>query len=138
MKTNFKIERNYALRYGDRLLDLHNNFDITRFQYDPGAKEFRFWWTRKNGDWVKDDEVANMELVHKSVSYLSIGDKDERGRLEDDDSLDDLTFYPSTHRNENDSVVDKSNSDDGDDILYNLQSGRTVRVCCETIELHLR
>ena len=76
-------------------------------------------------------------MIHKSVSYLFIGDKVEGARLEDDNCLGDLTFFPSTHREVNDTIVDQSQPDKGDDILYTFESRRKIRICCKTIEIIL-
>jgi hypothetical protein len=137
MKTNFAIEKNYALVYNGRLLDLHNNFDITSIVYDLARKEFKILWCKTNGDWVSTDEADKLELIHRSVSHLYISDKDERGHMEDDSSLDDVTFYQSSHRNELHNIIDRPTPSVGDDILYTLQSGRKIQLCCEEIELLL-
>jgi hypothetical protein len=34
MKSNFKIEDNYALTYEGRHIDLHNNFNFSGYDYD--------------------------------------------------------------------------------------------------------
>jgi hypothetical protein len=119
------------------LFDLHNNFDLVNIWYDLTSRQFTLSWVKKYGAWVKDDEADTIELIHKSVSYLRITDKDLDGRLEDDNSLDDLTYYPSTHRDDNESVVDRAEPEPEDDILYNFISGRQIRVCCDAIELAL-
>lgn len=135
MKTNFEITGNYGVTIDGRLIDLHNNFDLVSFHYAISTRHFEIKWIKGKGDWIKKDEINELTLTHKNVTFLTIGTADENSRTEDDNCLGDISFFPSSSRDINDSVVSQNQPSEDDDILFILESGRTLRVCCERIEL---
>jgi hypothetical protein len=135
MTTNFDIADNHAVTIDGRLVDLHNNFDLDGFSYDTSSRLFEIKWTQTKGDWIKSDEINELVLVHKNVSYLTITDRDENSRIEDDKCLGDISFFPSKNRDMDDSIITQAKPTDFDDILYFFENGQLIRVCCQTIEL---
>jgi hypothetical protein len=135
MTTDFDIEDNYALRQNGSLFDLHNNFDLSDFFYNVKTREFIITWTKAFGEWVKSDEADELTVRHKNVSFLSISDRDVDSTTEDDKCLSEISFFPSTSRDINDSIVIQKRPTENDDILYFFESGQLIRICCDTIEL---
>jgi hypothetical protein len=135
MTTNFNITDNHALRIHDRLIDLHNNFDLVGFTYDASARQFEIKWTLASGDWLKSDEVNEVVLTHKHVSYLTITDRDQESGIEEDKCLAEISFFPSKDRDVNGSVISQAEPTSVDDILYFFENGQLIRLCCDTIEL---
>lgn len=135
MKVNFKIIENYALSYQGRHIDLHNNYEFTGMEYSTRKMTLTLRWIKSSGDWIKDDELLQLMLVHKSVSYLSISPRDLEMPFSEDSCLSDITFFPSSARDVNDSIISKTLPAVEDDILYIFQSEQIIRVHCEEIEL---
>jgi hypothetical protein len=54
---------------------------------------------------------------------------------EEDSCLGEITFFPSTAREINDSIVPQQKPNDGDDILYFFENGQLIRNHCKEIEL---
>lgn len=135
MKVNFDIIDNHALTIAGRHIDLHNNFDFVRFDYNVADREIKLHWKKSSGDWVDNNEFSSLVLTHKAVTYLKVIDQDENSTYEDDCCLDEVTFFPSTAREINDSIVPQSKPNDGDDILYFFENGQRIRIHCKQIEL---
>ena len=135
MKVNFDITDNYALNFEGRHFDLHNNFDFVGFDYNVVEREIKLNWKKSNGDWVDKNELSNLVLVHRAVTFLKVIAQDEKSNYDDDSCLGEITFFPSTAREINDSIVPQSKPNDGDDILYFFENGQRIRIHCEQIEL---
>jgi hypothetical protein len=135
MKINFQVTDNYALNYQGRHIDLHNNFDFNNLEYSTETMTLVLRWIKSSGDWVKEDELSHLALVHKNVSYLFILPRDPEMPLSEDSCLSDITFFPSSSRDINNSVIHQGLPGEGDDILYIFQSEQVIRVHCEEIEL---
>jgi len=136
MKVNFDILENYALTYEGRHIDLHNNFDFVGFDYNVSEREIRLNWKKSSGKWVDKNELSSLTLVHKAVTFLKIIEQDEKSNYDDDSCLGEITFFPSTAREINDSIVPKqSKPKDGDDILYIFGNGQCIRIHCEEVEV---
>ncbi len=138
MKVNFDITDNHALNFNGRHIDLHNNFDFVGFDYNIANKQLKLSWTKSKGNWVYKDELNNLVLVHNSVTFLTITDQDENSSFEDDSCLGEITFFPSTAREVNDSIVPQQKPNDGDDIIYFFENGQVIRIHCEQIELNCK
>jgi hypothetical protein len=135
MKINFQLTQNYALNYDSRHIDLHNNFNFINFEYNIETMTLVLRWVKSLGNWVQEDEPQQLVLLHKNVSYLTVLSRDPEMSLSEDFSLSDITFFPSSSRDINDSIIDKNLPEEDDDILYMFQSGQVIRVRCEEIEL---
>ena len=138
MKVNFDITDNHALNFNGRHIDLHNNFDFVGFDYNIANKQLKLSWTKSKGNWVYKDELNNLVLVHNSVTFLTITDQDENSSFEDDSCLGEITVFPSTAREVNDSIVPQQKPNDGDDIIYFFENGQVIRIHCEQIELNCK
>lgn len=135
MKVNFDITDNHALNFEGRYIDLHNNFDFVGFDYNVVGREIKLNWKKSSGDWVDKNELSSLFLAHKAVSFLKVIDQDENSNYDDDSCLGEVTFFPSTAREINDSIVPQSKPNDGDDIIYFFENGQRIRIHCEQIEL---
>jgi hypothetical protein len=135
MKVNFDITDNHALSFEGRHIDLHNNFDFVGFDYNVVEREIKLNWKKSSGDWVDKNELSSLVLAHKAVTFLKVIDQDEKSNYDDDSCLGEITFFPSTARETNDSIVPQSKPNDGDDILYFFENGQRIRIHCEHIEL---
>jgi hypothetical protein len=138
MKVNFEITDNYALNYEGRHIDLHNNFDFAGLDYNVINREIKLHWKKANSDWVDKNEVSSLVLTHIGVTFLSLIGQEEKSTYEDDRCLVEITFFPSTERAINDSIVPQPKPNDGDDILYFFENGQLFRIHCEQIELGIK
>ena len=138
MKVNFDIKENHAIEIAGRHIDLHNNFDFVGFDYNVADREIKLHWKKTNGDWVDKNEFSSLVLTHKGVTFLKVIEQDEKSTYEDDSCLGEITFFPSTTREINDSIVSQTKPTDGDDILYFFENGQLIRIHCEQIELGIK
>ena len=72
------------------------------------------------------------------MAFLRVIDQDEKSTYEDDSCLGEISFFPSTGREINDSIVPQTKPNDGDDILYFFENGQLIRIHCEQIELGIK
>jgi hypothetical protein len=100
-------------------------------------REIKLHWKKSNGDWIDKNEFSSLVLTHKGVTFLRVIEKDEKSINEDDSCLGEITFFPSTEREKNDSIVSQSKPNDGDDIIYMFENGQRIRIHCEQIELKI-
>lgn len=135
MKVNFDIIDNHAIEIEGRQIDLHNNFDFHSFDYNVADREIKLYWNKSSGDWVDKNDFSSLVLTHKGVTFLRVIDQDEKSTYEDDGCLGEITFFPSTAREINNSIVPQPKPNDGDDILYFFENGQLIRIHCEEIEL---
>jgi len=136
MTSNFQIEEHYALAFEGRHIDLHNNFDFIGYNYDITNRQITLKWTKSKGDWVKDNEFANLQLIHSNVTYLTISyDNKENEYPDDDKCLSDVSFFPSEDRQTNNAVLLQEKPKNGDDIIYLFQTDHFIRIGCDKIEL---
>jgi hypothetical protein len=138
MKVNFDITDNHALSIAGRHIDLHNNFDFVGFAYNAADKEIKLHWRKSKGDWVDKNEISNLILTHSAVTFLNVIDRDEKSTHINDSCLGEITFFPSTAREINDSIVPQSKPNNGDDIIYSFENGQQIRIHCGKIELSVK
>lgn len=136
MKVNFEITDNHAISIAGRHIDLHNNFDFVGLEYNVANREIKLNWEKSSGDWVSNIELPGLILTHSDVSFFAITAQVENRNYDVDDCLGELTFFPSTAREINNSITLQSHPNEDDDILYHFENGRTIRIHCEKIELH--
>jgi hypothetical protein len=137
MKVNFEIINNNALSFEGRHIDLHNNFDFVGFEYNIAEKEINLNWKKAIGDWIDKNEFSNLVLKHKSVTFLKVIDQDENSNYENDSCLGEITFFPSTAREINDSQIPQSKPKEGDDLLYFFENGQVIRIQSEEVKLEI-
>ena len=135
MKVNFDITQNNALTIEGRHIDLHNNFDFVGFDYKVADREIKLHWKKSSGDWVDKNEFSSLVLTHSEVTFLNVINQDEKSTYEDDSCLGEITFFPSTAREINDSIIPQSKPNDSDDIIYMFENGQRIRIHCELVEL---
>ena len=137
MRVNFEVEDNYAITFQGRHIDLHNNFDLESFHYNVINKEFELLWKKTEGDWISENELKAISITHKKINFLRIIEADIEMPDNEGNRLMDLTYYPSSLRDENDSIVLQCAPADNDDIKYTFQNGQVIRINCEEIELKI-
>lgn len=134
MIVNFEISDNYALNYEGRHIDLHNNFEFVGFDYNVPDRKIGLSWKKAIGSWVDQNELLTVSLIHTGVTYLKVVEQDENSIYEDDCCMENITFMPSTFREENDSIIPQPTPNDGDDIMFIFENGQRIRIHCNRIE----
>ena len=137
MKVNFDIIDNYALTYEGRHIDLHNNFDFIGFDYNVAEREVRLSWKKSSGEWVDKNDFLSLVLTHRAVTFFKVIEQDDKSICEDDKCLGEITFFPSTIREINDSILPQSKPKNEDDIIYFFESGQCIRIHCEEVEMRV-
>jgi hypothetical protein len=138
MKVNFDIIDNYALNFQGLHIDLHNNFDFVGFDYKVEQRELKLTWNKTNGEWVDIHELSQIILTHTGVDYLKIIEQDEKSILQDDNTLGEISFFPSTSREINDSIIPQEKPNEFDDIIYSFENGQVIRIHCDRVELSVK
>jgi hypothetical protein len=94
MKVNFDILDNIALSYEVLYIDLHNNFDFEKLEYNVGHRELTLTWKKTDGEWVGKNELSKIILTHTGVDYLAISGQGENFVLQDNKTLSEISFFP--------------------------------------------
>lgn len=137
MKVNFYIKDNHALEIAGLYIDLHNDFDFVGFEYNVPNREIKLHWKKSSREYINKNDFSSLILIHKTVTFLKVVEQDERSNYNDDTCLSEITFFPSTAREINDSIAPQSKPNKGDDILYFFENGQLIRINCEQIELNI-
>jgi hypothetical protein len=138
MIVNFEIYEHHALKQSGRHIDIHNNFDLADLNYQCHNREMTLRFIKTQGDWVDAKKYKSLSLVHTNVDFLIVNyDNKERKFLNDDKTVSDITFFPSSDRQFNDKVTLQTSPNETNDIIYMFQSDFFVRVGCDKIELLL-
>lgn len=135
MRVNFEINENIALDFPGMYIDLHNNNDFVGFECDVAQMILKLSWIRSNEKWAESAGYSEVQLTHLGVSYLKIIDRVDNRSRNETNCLGELTFFPSTERETNDSFMPHSKPNEGDDILYLFENGRHIRVHCDEIQV---
>ena len=137
MKTNFEVIENYAINFEGKHIDLHNNFDYFNFENNIEKREIKLHFRKSNGKWIPETEINSLILIHKNANFLRIIEQDENSKFEVDCSLSEISFFPSTEREMNDSIIPQSKPKEKDDILYFFENGQLIRIHCEEVLIEI-
>jgi len=138
MTVNFRIEDNYALTYKGQHIDLHNNFNFIGYNYIVADRQLTLTWTKLIGEWVSENELSRLTLIHSNVFFININyDSKEYQYPEDDNCLGNISFFPSSYRQINNSHTSQDTPNDGDDVIYYFETESYIRVGCDRIELKI-
>jgi hypothetical protein len=135
MRCNFRIISFRDVEIEGRLIDLHNNFHFMGFAYDVSLGTFVINFRKGTGTWIQKDEPETVQFFHSEISLLNIQKVGENEYPEDAKTLSEITFYPSSERNENDNFMERSSPEPGDDLLYSFLQGSLIRINCEEVTL---
>ena len=133
MITNFKIIDNYSLKFNDKLIDIHNNFDFIGFDYRLRENQLKLFCQRSFGSWVNKDEPEGITLIHNGVENLVIENQNKNR----EDSLTELTFFPKDESRINGELTLREKPKNDDKILYIFESGQIIHIECEEILIEL-
>lgn len=135
MICNFRIISFRDVEIGGRLIDLHNNFHFIGFDYDVSLRKFVINFERGVGTWIPEDEFEAVTFVHSKVSFLNIRSISGKQFPEDSKTLSEITFYPSSERDENDNFMERSSPEPADDLIYSFLQEMMIRLNCEEATL---
>ena len=135
MRCNFKIISFRDVEIDGRLIDLHNNFHFVGFAYDVSLDTFVINFKKGIGTWIPEDELEAVKFLHRKISFLNIHSITENAYPEDAKTLSEITFYPSSERNENNNFMERNTPDPADDLIYSFLQGKLIRINCEEVTL---
>lgn len=135
MKVNFLIKGFRDIQIDNRLIDLHNNFNFQRIDFEVATATLTLHWSKGVGEWIKPVELEKLIFVHQSVNYLKILNAMGTLYKGDEEVLTDLTFFQSTERDIDDRCLDQESPLEGDDIIYTFANGMIIRVGCTDVTL---
>ena len=133
MKTNFTITDFSSITFEETHIDLHNNFQLQKMSQSGDTIQLQF--KKSIGKWVHQNEFECLSFIHKSVTYSHFEAGDNSEFPEDEHTLSELSFFPSSNRETNHSVLDQEKPKKEDDIIYIFENGKVYRLMCEEIEL---
>ena len=135
MKTNFELSDNIALTYDTQYFDLHNNFDFMKLEQNEINKSIKLYWKKNFGYWNKENNTEMIILEHTLVSHFEIfNSQNNQG---DENCLSEITFFPSTERDNISSFMNQTKPNIDDDILYFFDNGKIIRINCDEIILRI-
>lgn len=114
-------------------MNLHNNFDFVSYEYKIAKRQLKLVWV-KPGNWVSNDKVSRLEIIHSNVFYFKVNYQ-HINESSDDECLGEVSYFPSSERAINNAFTSQTKPNDGDDILYVFESGYFIRVGCSEIEI---
>ncbi len=133
MKTNFDITHSNEICIEGRHIDLHNNFDFVSLDYNVTLRQVKLTWNKSKGDWVDENEIAGLVLVHEIVTYFTVGGQDDESTFDNARCLSDISFFPSNDRDANNLITLQAKPNEDDDILYLFMNGQFIRINCARI-----
>lgn len=137
MTVNFTIDQNTAIQYDSYYIDLHNCYDLLKVDESISKKEIQIAFKRTIGEWVDKKSPSIILFKFINPDYMHIEDGDPQAKIEDQKTLSELTYFPSTHRDMNDGIIDQSVPNENDDILFFFEDGKLIRIACESIKLEV-
>ena len=132
VKTNFEISDNIALTYGSQYFDLHNEFELEKFEQNDFENSLKLYWKKCFGN-LKTEPIR-IVLCHNVINHFVILNSNENI---EDKSLNEITFFPSSERENIESFTERAKPNQDDDILYFFEFGKILRINCEFIELKI-
>ena len=81
-----------ALERGSNYYDLHNCFEFQSLSYNPTRQKLDLYWRRRNGDWVKPTEPAELSLLFSGVYLFKAIERDPELPFTEDDCLGTIGF----------------------------------------------
>jgi hypothetical protein len=134
MKANFTIKKLEVL-YNGKTIDLHNNFDLIRIEHFVKDNSVMLYWIKSTGAWAVSEAYQQVTIIHEGVSFFTILPASGELPIHENSSLEAVTFYPSSNRNENEFFLDQEEPLGEDDIIYAFVGGMTIRVGCDEVIL---
>ena len=138
MKANFILYQNYAIHFDNKHLDLHNNFDFEEFFYNIEKRQLTLHWKGVKADWVPADNPSKLIITIYEVGFLKIVPRDNEMPFSEDTCLNDLTYYSSSEREEDECVYGQEKPTENDDIIFKFQSGQIIRAKGSEVKVIVR
>jgi hypothetical protein len=135
MKANFKIENFRDILFEGKYFDLHNNFKFESFHYDLESAQVTLEWVKDIGNWIPDSEFETVTITHTGVLYFKVLPTSENASLYDRQTLSEVTFFPSSERDEMEQFLNQMEPDEDDDIIYTFIGEQILRIGCENVIL---
>ena len=131
----FSIARDFvALERGSSYYDLHNCFEFQSLSYNPTTQKLSLFWHRKNADWVKPTEPAELSLLFSGVYLFKAIERDPELPFTEDDCLDTIGFIWNDMLSE---VGFTSNQSGEDCTILSLSfvSGANLKIGAASVDL---
>jgi predicted flavoprotein YhiN len=135
MRVNFKIEDFRDILFDGSRIDLHNNFLFKGFNYDLVNRQVILHWSKGIGDWIPVTEFETVTITHFGVSYFIVLQTSVNLSIDDQRTLSEVSFFPSSEREEMEQCLDKMQPDENDDIIYTFIGEQVLRIGCEDVVL---
>jgi hypothetical protein len=136
MTSNFELNENWSITFEGRHIDLHNNFDFIGYDYDISKRQMILNWTKSKGDWILENELNNLSVIHSNVNFLNIMYDNVQYEFPDDDKcLEFISFFPSADRSSNHGFISQVKPEETDDIIYSFETGHFIRIGCDNVVL---
>ncbi len=93
MGEQFKFEGGIRIHVEGAFHDLHNDFDFAGFNYCIRSRVVTLRWIRSSGDWVKEEEPAEIQLEYHNVARFEFRARDPEMPFTEDDCLADAGYW---------------------------------------------
>ena len=128
MTVNFNIYENHAIHFEGKHLDLHNNYDFQGFVFSVEKRQLILNWKSTKADWVPRDNPLSLAITIHNVEFLKVTPRDGGMPFSEDSCLSDLTYFPSSERENDECIQAQQKPNDGDDLIFKFQNEQIIRV----------
>jgi hypothetical protein len=134
--TNFTWRDSIYIHRDGEDYDLHNNFNVRRFIYDPAGQLLILEWELGTGDWVSQGHPRLILLRLQGVTQFSFKERDTKLPFSEDDCLASFGYASDEDWVDSQFWVDKQPEDDRR-WSFIFQSGAEIEVSGDnaTIEI---
>lgn len=131
---NFKINKDHiSFDYESYYFDLHNCFDLEKFEFNIFEKSIVLKWKKSEDDWVSTSEPSQILVKFENVINFQISkqDNDLLNYPNEEKCLSSIGFC-NWNEQEDFGYIDDINESPYDTIRIELQSWRVFKIQCES------
>jgi len=122
-----------SLNWQEHNLDLHNCFDFEALHYNPLHRQAELSWVRSPEQWAENMALPRLKLVFNNTHFFRVRERAAAFSLEEDKSIQSVSFHPTKTREDFDSIYPQSSSTG--DLTFFFQSEWGIKINAESVEL---
>jgi hypothetical protein len=135
MLLNFKINSEIHIEFENCYFDLHNDYDLTSFEYKTDGRKFIINWARGIGDWINNSPPLTLSMEFTNTSFLRIKENEKSDFLNYDSCLDVIGLCSLDMRDDMESWLPKNAVEGEFDLLLIFMNGQTIKINSQKVEL---
>lgn len=136
-QLNFNIGANYAICMGPIWLDLHNDYDFEKYEYDPHANNALFSWSRSKSRSAEPGTAQKLMLRFDKLTLSKTEYMADSSLVADATTLAFLGFLHPDDLNVMDGCLTQDESDSTYHIIFRFENGLAIKCFSETVTCEL-